>query len=269
MKFLAWDTSSKAGSIVAMDSEKVIAELSLNVDSTHSERLLWGIHQVLEAARWKLEDVDVFGVGVGPGSFTGLRIGVTTARTLAHTLHKPLVGVSSLAILARPIADIFSKTGRGKETLVVAVTDACKGELFSLWGTADQLSYDSSSDLLPNTLTHSLRDSLQASFHEEVHEAPVLLQRLGELFKTLGPNAAWIAIGEGRKRYAEDWSHGLPLERELSSLFPLYNQIEGRYLGRLVLEAFNRGEYKTEALDVQPRYLRASSAELKLRSSLH
>src|SRR4051812_2069169 len=110
MKFLAWDTSSKSGAVVAFESRAgaydvhLVAELVLNVDSTHSERLLWGIHQVLESARWKLEDVDVFGVGAGPGSFTGLRIGVTTARTLAHSLQKPVVGVSSLLALAHPVA---------------------------------------------------------------------------------------------------------------------------------------------------------------------
>jgi tRNA threonylcarbamoyl adenosine modification protein YeaZ len=139
MKFLAWDTSSKSGSIVAFESEKVLAELTLNVDSTHSERLLWGIHQVLEAARWTLHDVDVFGVGLGPGSFTGLRIGVTTARTLAHTLQKPLVGVSSLAVLARPTAQVLSQL-KQPDALVLAATDACKGEWFVLSGTAQALS---------------------------------------------------------------------------------------------------------------------------------
>src|SRR6516164_2694849 len=100
MKLLAWDTSSKAGTIVALQttpSLRLITELSLHVDLTHSERLLWGIHQVLQAARWEMNEVEGCGVGVGPGSFTGLRVGLTTARTLAHTLKKPLVGVSSLA----------------------------------------------------------------------------------------------------------------------------------------------------------------------------
>ena len=262
MKFLAWDTSSKTGAIVTFetrDSEdkgkpslNLIAEFVLNVDSTHSERLLWGIHQVLESARWKLEDVDVFGVGVGPGSFTGLRIGVTTARTLAHSLNKPLVGVSSLAVLARP------KASKDENLLVVAVTDACKGELFALWGNSQDVA---GSVIAPSADSPGL-------WNPEVKEAVIepahLMVKLAEKLAALGKNTKWIAVGEGRSRYLSDWA-SLPAEKEIRQDGLIYsNQIEARSLGQLVWEAYQAGGV-SRGLDLSPRYLRLSNAELKLK----
>ena len=111
-KYLAWDTSSATGIVVAFEiSEnkfRLVSEWSLSFETgKHSERLLWTIDLVLKSAGWKLSEVTAIGVGVGPGSFTGLRIGITTAKILAHQLNIPTIPVSSLAILARGMVSLL------------------------------------------------------------------------------------------------------------------------------------------------------------------
>ncbi len=110
MKILAADTSTSCGSIALVDFDKdirrgvVLAECLITRTETHNRRLLPGIDRILKSVNLSLKDIDAFAVGTGPGSFTGLRIGVTTFKTLAWSLRKPLKGVPSLMALARQFA---------------------------------------------------------------------------------------------------------------------------------------------------------------------
>ncbi|MBC7692166.1 MAG: tRNA (adenosine(37)-N6)-threonylcarbamoyltransferase complex dimerization subunit type 1 TsaB [Methylotenera sp.] len=268
MKLLAWDTSQKAGALVALEWDpenkakgyRLVSEWAINVDSTHSEQLLWGIHQLLQSVRWKLEDIDVFGVGVGPGSFTGLRIGITTARTLASALNKPLIGVSSLAALARPAALWLAQ--QKSKTVLIACTDACKGELFALWGNAKSLT-----DCV--VLADGDYPGLWKRGAEEQVISPdelmkAVRKKLAE--GTQKENVHWVAIGEGRNRYPDAWKL-LPADQEIPCPVPFSDQVQGRYLGLLVWEAFQAGLVR-KPLEVHPRYVRASDAELKLKAGL-
>lgn len=267
-RLLAWDTSSKAGAIVAMEWDKdsplrLVSELALNVEATHSEKLLWGIHQLLESSRWKVNDVDVFGVGIGPGSFTGLRIGIATARTLAHTLEKPLVAVSSLAALARPAALHFSEFKKSFKTLLIASTDACKGEFFGLWGEAQKVSQCA---VAPESALHP--SLWKRGVHEEVLTPQDLVDRLKKELKSKGfPLLRWAVVGEGRGRYPEIWAQ-LPRSQKLEIPFLGADCVQGRYLGLLAYEAFQAGQARPP-LEVTPRYLRASDAEKKLKREYH
>lgn len=87
-------------SCAVLDEEQVLGEYSLNQNETHSENLVPMIKEVLENLDLKVEDIDLYGVAIGPGSFTGLRIGVATVKALAHVFDKPVVGVSTLEALA-------------------------------------------------------------------------------------------------------------------------------------------------------------------------
>ncbi|CAJ1225921.1 tRNA (adenosine(37)-N6)-threonylcarbamoyltransferase complex dimerization subunit type 1 TsaB [Lactiplantibacillus xiangfangensis] len=100
MKLLAIDTSNRPLSVAVLEDAKILATTTTNVGRNHSSTLLPIIEQSLAQAGFKPDDLDRIVVAAGPGSYTGLRIGVTTAKTLAFTLHKELVGLSSLEALA-------------------------------------------------------------------------------------------------------------------------------------------------------------------------
>src|SRR3989304_2736942 len=101
MRVLAIDTSTMLGGVAIMDDlSGLIVEVRLNVKSTYSERLMTTIDYALTKSGYKLSDIDFFAVATGPGSFTGLRIGLSTVKGFAYTTGKPIVSVPTLEALA-------------------------------------------------------------------------------------------------------------------------------------------------------------------------
>jgi len=100
MKILAIDTAAQTGSVALLDGQTLVAESLVNVRATHSELLLEQIDQALRLAGLLLTELDLIAAVRGPGSFTGLRIGLATANALAKALGLKLIGVSSLQQLA-------------------------------------------------------------------------------------------------------------------------------------------------------------------------
>jgi tRNA threonylcarbamoyladenosine biosynthesis protein TsaB len=101
MKILAIETSTLLGGVaITDDSAGLIAEVRLNVKSTHSERLMTEIDHVLKRAGLAVSDIDAFAVSIGPGSFTGLRIGVSTVKGFSFATGKPIVAVPTLEAFA-------------------------------------------------------------------------------------------------------------------------------------------------------------------------
>lgn len=99
MKILGIDTSTSVASVALMEDHVLIGEMTLNNKTTHSQKLMMLIEQLMENTGSNFEDLDAIAVGIGPGSFTGLRIGVTTAKGLAHGANLPIIEVSSLEVL--------------------------------------------------------------------------------------------------------------------------------------------------------------------------
>ena len=107
MKILAVETSASVASAAICDEDKLICEMVLNHKKTHSEKLMPMIDELFKSCELSASEIDVFAAASGPGSFTGLRIGVCAVKGLAHAVNKPVIGVSTLEALAYnlPYAD--------------------------------------------------------------------------------------------------------------------------------------------------------------------
>ncbi len=121
MKILAIDTSTMISSCSLMEDGIIIGDYNINQKKTHSETLVLMIQQMLEKLECELKDIDVFAVCKGPGSFTGLRIGMTTAKTFAQVFDKRIVGISTLEALANMIET---------EKTIIPILDARGGRVY-------------------------------------------------------------------------------------------------------------------------------------------
>lgn len=105
MKILAVDSSAKTASVALTDGTSLISECFVNAGLTHSKTLMPMVNNVLTQADLKLDDIDAFCVNAGPGSFTGIRIGVAAVKGLAFAGDKPCAGVSTLEACAYNFTD--------------------------------------------------------------------------------------------------------------------------------------------------------------------
>ena len=122
MPILAIDTATLVSSVAVATDKKLLAELTLQTKLTHSEVLMPHIEQILSMTKVKKNELDAIAVSIGPGSFTGLRIGLATAKTIAYALDIPIIGVSTLAALAYhyPVGDVY----------IAPLLDAQKGNVY-------------------------------------------------------------------------------------------------------------------------------------------
>lgn len=127
MLILAFDVSSAEGSVAVLDGRELLARESLNPAQRSAQSLAPAIRQVLERAGKEPRDVKLIATTIGPGSFTGLRVGVTMAKTLAYALRCDLIGLNTLDILA---AQIPSELVTSPNVQIHAVLDAQRKELF-------------------------------------------------------------------------------------------------------------------------------------------
>ena len=124
MKALAVDTSTATAGIAVVDEKGLLAEFLLKDMKTHSQKLVPMLKELLDSLRLTPADIDVYAAVTGPGSFTGLRIGVTTIKALAYAQKKPVAGVTSLDALAN--AAVASEN-----TVVCPIMDARNNQVYT------------------------------------------------------------------------------------------------------------------------------------------
>ena len=222
MKILAVDTSTSTCTVGIANADGVLAEFVDSNGQTHARHLMGMIHSSIAASGIPIQEIDGFAVVTGPGTFTGLRIGISTVKGLAYALSRPAVGVTSLAALAAQ-ADLPTK-------LVCPVMDARRSEVY--YGL-----YESEGG-----------DVSQVGMH---HVAPP-----SELTKDIRSSCQFI--GNGARLYRETFVAALGTLARFSR--PCQDTIRAETIARLALEQFQKNE--TQKLSVvAPYYIRKSDAE--------
>lgn len=222
---LALETATMCGSVAITADSRCIGEISLHTSETHSRRLLAGIDQLLRETAVTWADIDGIAVSLGPGSFTGLRIGLATAKGLAISTGTPLIGIGTLDGLA---AQLF---GVG-DFLVCPVLDARKKEVYCAF-------FRCGPDGAP---------SLQGEY--QVMAPEILCERIAE---------PTIMLGDGTSLYGRLFQEKLAgrlLMLPEGVFFP-----RAAAIGMLARERWRRDEFLDPAT-AEPIYIRPSEAEL-------
>jgi len=223
MKILAVDTATKTCSVAIIDDHSLLAELTVNHGQTHAKFLMGVIHSLFESIHLSLRDIDGFAVTVGPGSFTGLRIGLSSIKGLCMATGKPVIGVSTLDVLVYPFA-FTSKC-------ICPMIDARKGQVYTAryrYINGDLIEEASARSLKPN---HAI-DTI---------------------------NEPCIFVGDGAELYKDVIKHHVG---NLANFAPSYqNIINASVVAQLSLSRFLNND-TDDVRHLIPLYIRQSEAEI-------
>lgn len=244
------DTATRAGSVAVVEVSgdappTRVAEVAHEEELRHAETLLPNIDDCLERAGITLTDVHGFAVSIGPGSFTGLRVGLATAKGLAFATGAWLIDVPTL----QAYAHACPRRAALAADLVFVCLDARKGEvysaLFALAGPGGE-------------------SGVRRVLDEAVEGPDRAVRRLvPELHDAIGQRATLRVVGDGAERYADQILS--PLRRHLTvETVPQASMGRGVAVAELGLERFRSGG-PADLARLAPAYLRASEAELRLR----
>ena len=225
MKILALETSAKAVSAAISENGRILASGYQDTGLTHSRTLMPIVEHILKNTELKLEDMDAIAVAVGPGSFTGIRIGVAAAKGLAFGAGIPVIGVSTLEAMATGLAHW--------DGLVICAMDARRQQV-----------YNANFAAKVGTLTRLTEDRAIA---------------LSELVKEVeNDERPKIIVGDGgRLCYNVLLEQGVPCVLAPPHLL----QQSAAAVGLAAEEALRRGEQPVSAQELLPVYLRQAQAD--------
>lgn len=224
MKILGVDTATSYLALGIVTENKILSELRFDARQTHAQLLMPNINKILEEAGQKLKDLDGIAISIGPGSFTGLRIGLATVKGLCYASGKPLVAISSL--------DALTYLNRTVLYPLVPIMDAKKGEVYSAI-------YEVKENIIKRISKYWVTsvEKLVAKIPKEV----IFLGPDLEIFK-----AELLELYKGKAHFIEGDSN-LP---------------SGTAVAFLGLEKLKKNDY--ENLDgIEPLYVRKSEEELR------
>jgi len=223
MHILGIDTSTMTGSVAILTEDRLIAEYTLNTKTTHTERLMSAIDHIIQSASLCIQDIDGVAVGLGPGSFTGLRIGITTAKSIAYSIQKPIMAIPSLDALASQY--LFT------DLLICPILDARKREVYTAFYRNTGASVERLSEysvIAPERILQEITE-------------PVIFFGDGVF-----PYRQYIETTLGQHAHFADAAHLLP---------------RGSLIAKLGCDRLTAGEHD-DCLALTPLYIRKSDAEI-------
>lgn len=238
LRVLAIDTSTSITAVAVTEGTRVLAEDHAPSEERHGNVILPRVQAVLAAASLQLAELDLLAVGVGPGSFTGLRVGLSTVKGLAFALGKPVCGVSSLEAIALAALEHAPQ--------VAVLIDAFKSEVYAgvfQRGDGGELGFvGESATRLP-------------LFHAPPSEAA------RRVLERLDPAAAALACGDGIRRYATEIEATWGDTTRVALADPTLDAPRGAFVARLALRDFARSG-PSDLATLEPAYVRDSDAKL-------
>ncbi len=174
MKVLGIETATRAGGVALLDDDRVVAEEFSDEDATHSKRLLPSIDRLLKKAEWRTEDIDLVAVSLGPGSFTGLRIGLSAAKGIAVAVGAQIIGVPTL----EAFAFFLAKESGGLP--IWPVIDARKEEVYAAPFDCDGRRLGPDENISPEALVEKIEGKVILAGDGVVRYEQLFLKALGD-----------------------------------------------------------------------------------------